>query len=149
MEDTKILNGLRFYINDQVCYEFKKKIHQFEKNGKISTKRAEQILDAFNNTYQTSYFSVLGEKSLLSPKKKTTNIKNICKKLKLKEDKNDWDGYLYQSIIDALAYFDGESHPVLVTCDSSFAKKVKMQGYRIINPLKQNQKEIEKILGIS
>jgi len=48
---------------------------------------------------------------------------DICNELNLKTGKNDWDGFLYQSIIDALAFFDAESHPILVTCDGSFGKK--------------------------
>ena len=145
--ETKVCNSLQFFVNDQVCSEFDNKIHQFVKYNKISNERAEQIMESFNNTYKNIYFKVIGKKSLLSPKKQGTSSKDICKELNLKEGKNDWDGRLYQSIIDALAYFDGESHPILITCDGSFAKKVKSKGYRIINPLKQSRKEIQAVLA--
>lgn len=146
-QETKVCNFLKFFVNNQVCLEFDNKIHQFVKNNKISNKRADQIIDSFNNNYKDIVFKVIGKKSLLSPKKQGTSFKDICKDLNLKEGKNDWDGLLYQSIIDALAYFDGASHPILVTCDGSFAKKVKSKGYRIINPLKQNRNEIQAVLA--
>ena len=145
--DTKICNSLQFFVNDQVCLEFEKKICQFEKSGKLSKKKANQILDAFTNDYKNIYFKVLGKKSLLSPKKQETSINVICKELNLKAGKNDWDGLLYQSIIDALAFFTVESHPILVTCDGSFAKKVKSKGYRIINPMKQNCEEMKAVFA--
>jgi hypothetical protein len=134
-------------VNDQVCLEFEKKIRQFEKDGKISKKKADQILDAFTNHYKKIYFKVLDKKSLLSPKKQETSIDVICKDLKLKAGKNDWDGLHYQSIIDALAFFGAESHPILVTCDGSFARKVKSKGYRIIDPIKQSRDEIKAVFA--
>jgi len=143
--NTKVCNSLQFFVNDQVCLEFENKIRQFEKNGKISKKNADQILDSFTNHYKNIYFKVLDKKSLLSPKKEATSIDVICKDLNLKAGKNDWDGLHYQSIIDALAFFDAESHPILVTCDKSFAMKVKSKGYRIINPIKQSRQEIQAV----
>ena len=145
--DTKVCNSLQFFVNDQVCLEFENKIRQFEQNGKISKKNAVQILDSFTNHYKNIYFIVLGNKSLLSPKKQATSIDVICKDLNLKAGKNDWDGLHFQSIIDALAFFDAESHPILVTCDESFAMKVKSKGYRIINPRKQSREEIQAVLA--
>lgn len=143
--ETKICNTLRFFVNDQVCLEFENKISQFEKIGKISKKRADQIMDSFSNDYKNDYFTVLGKKSLLFPNKKQTSIDNICDELNLKTGKNDWDGFMYQSIIDSLAFFDAESHPILVTCDEPFGKKVKNKGYRVINPLKQNCEEMKAV----
>ena len=145
--ETKICNSLQFFVNDQVCLEFENKISQFEKTGKISKKKADQILDAFSNHYKNEYFTVLGKKSLLFPKKQQTSIGVICNELNLKTGKNDWDGFLYQSIIDSLAFFDAESHPILVTCDESFGKKVKNKGYRVIDPKRQNREEIKAVFA--
>jgi len=145
--DTKVCNSLQFFVNDQVCLEFENKIRQFETNGRISKKMAYEVLDAFANHYKGIYFKVLGKKSLLSPKKQETSIDAVCKELNLKAGKNDWDGLLYQSIIDALAFFGAESHPILVTCDGPFAEKVKNKGYRIINPMKQSRDEIQATLA--
>lgn len=145
--DTKIVNSLQFFVNDKVCSEFEKKIREFEKNDKISKKRADQILDSFTNDYKKIYFKVLGENSLLAPQKPKTSLDEICIDLKLKSGKNDWDGLHYKSIIDALAFFDGESHPILVTCDRAFSYKVKKKGYRIINPIKQSRDEIQAIFA--
>jgi len=145
--DTKVCNSLQFFVNDQVCLEFENKIRQFEKNGKISKKNAEQILDAFTNHYKNIYFRVLDKESLLFQKKQETSIDAICKELNLKAGKNDWDGLLYQSIIDELAFFDAESHPILVTCDGPFARKVKSKGYRVINPIKQSRDEIQAVFA--
>lgn len=145
--DTKVCNSLQFFVNDQVCLEFENKIRQLEKNGKISKKNADQILDAFTNHYKNIYFKVLDKKSLLFPKKQETSIDAICKELNLKAGKNDWDGLLYQSIIDSLAFFDAESHPILVTCDGSFARKIKSKGYRVINPIKQSRDKIQAVFA--
>jgi len=53
----------------------------------------------------------------------------------------------YQSMVNALAYLGGESHPILVTCDTKFGNTVKANGFRIINPLKQSIEEISDIIG--
>lgn len=37
--ETKICNSLQFFVNDQVCLEFEKKISQFKGSGKISKKK--------------------------------------------------------------------------------------------------------------
>jgi hypothetical protein len=145
--DTKVIKSLIFFVNDQVCKEFNYKIYQFVQFGEMSKQKADQILDAFNNHYKDKDFKVLPKHSLLDPKKQKTGIEEICEELKLKSGKNDWDGFHFQSIIDSLAHFAAESHPILVTCDRKFAGKVKGKGYRIINPEMQSQKEIEAILS--
>jgi hypothetical protein len=124
----------------------KNKINQFERSGEISKQKADQIRDDFNDYYKDKYFRIL-KKSLLAPQIQETSIEMICNELNLKPGKNDWDGLHYQSIIDSLAYFTAESHPILVTCDKDFAKMVRGKGYRVINPQKQSQKEIEAVLA--
>lgn len=138
--------NLHLVINDQVCNEFINKIKIFSKTGELSKKKATEIEREFITFYKRHVFRVIGQ-NIISNTKLERTLKNIIDELGLKEGKNDWDALHYQSIVNALAYLGGESHPILVTADSSFAKKVSVKGYRIINPQKQSIDEVKKILG--
>lgn len=144
--DTKVFNSLHYVVNEQVCTEFERKIRHFSNIGKISTKKADDIFDKFTRHYKGKYFRVIGQE-IISNTKQETSIDEVLRDLNLKEGKDDWDGIIYQSIINALAYLGGESHPILVTCDGNFGKKVMSKGYRVINPMKQNPEEIRKVFA--
>lgn len=139
--DTKVSKSLHFVVNEQVCAEFEQKLKHFAHSGKISAEKAERISRTFDSHYKHNYFRVIGQK-IISNTKQETNIDAISQDLNLKAGKNDWDGLIYQSIVNALAFLGGESHPILVTCDDSFGRKVKSKGYRVINPAKQSLDEI-------
>ena len=144
--NTKVYNSLHFVINEQICTEFDSKIRHFSNIGKISTKKADDINNKFNRHYKDKYFRVIGQE-IISNTKQETSIDDVLRDLNLKKGKNDWDGIIYQSIINALAYLGGESHPILVTCDGNFGKKVISKCYRVINPMKQDLEDIRKILA--
>jgi len=133
--ETKVSNGLHFVVNEQVCFEFERKLEHFANTGKISPKSASQINRTFLNHYKEKHFRVIGQK-IVSNTKPETSIDAIYRDLNLKAGKNDWDGFIFQSIVNALAFLGGESHPILVTCDESFGKLVASKGYRVINPAK-------------
>ena len=143
---TKVLNGLIFVVNEQVCTEFERKIRHFSNSGKLSAKKADEIFKKFTRHYKGKEFRVIGQKIISNTKQETT-IEEVIRDLNLNKGKGDWDGLIYQSIINALAYLAGESHPILVTCDEKFGKKVKTKGYRVIDPEKQNPNEIRKIFA--
>lgn len=143
--DTKVCNGLIFVVNEQVCIEFEQKISHFA-TKKITAQKADQIIHAFANHYKGKYFHIIGQR-IISNTKKETCINEINQELNLKEGKNDWDGLIYQSLINALAFLGGASHPILVTCDIKFGKKVSKNGYRVINPMTQSRDEIRAVLG--
>lgn len=144
--DTKVLNSLHFVVNEQVCTEFDSKIRQFSNIGKISQKKADDIIGKFTRHYKGKYFRIIGQE-IISNTKQATSIDDVLRDLKLTKGKDDWDGIIYQSIINALAYLGGESHPILVTCDGTFGKKVMSKGYRVINPMEQNLDEIRKVFA--
>lgn len=144
--DTRVVNSLHFVVNEQVCNEFNSKIFFFSTTGKITSAKYDFIIRKFNRHYKGIYFRVIGQK-IISNTKQETNIDDVMRDLNLTPGKNDWDGVIYQSIINALAYLGGESHPILVTCDSKFGTKVKRKGYRVINPEKQSLDELKKILS--
>ena len=144
--DTKILNSLHFVVNEQVCTEFERKIRHFSNIGKISTKKADGILDKFTRSYKGKYFRFIGQR-IISNTQQEISIDEVLRDLNLKKGKDDWDGSIYQSISNALAYLGGESHPILVTCDEKFENKVKRKGYRVINPMKQSLEEIQAIIA--
>jgi hypothetical protein len=139
--DTKVSNSLHFCVNEQVCIEFERKIKNFGLKGKLSAHRTEWICYSFAKHYKNKDFRVIGQ-NIISNTKHETSFDTISKDLNLKAGKNDWDGLIYQSIINALASFGYESHPILVTCDVKFGRKVKSKGYRVINPEKQTLDEI-------
>lgn len=141
----KITNSLHFNINQQVCDEFERKIKYFSSKNTISDEKANHIIRSFNRNYKGKFFRIIGQK-IISNTKAETSLEEVITALNLKKGKNDWDGLLYQSMINALAYLGGGSHPILVTCDKKFEKLVKINGYRVINPLKQNPDEILKII---
>jgi len=143
--DTRVVNSLHFVLNEQVCIEFNQKIKHFLEAGRISLPKHDDILRKFNNHYKEKYFRIVGQK-IISNTKQETNLEDVIKELNLTPGENDWDGMIYQSIINALAYLGGESHPILVSCDNRFGKKVKNQGYRVINPEKLSPDELKKLL---
>lgn len=143
--DTRFINSLHLVVNEQVCTEFERKIRYFSNIGKISSVKAEHIINKFIRHYKGKYFSVIGQK-IISNTKQETSIDDVIRDLNLREGKDDWDGIIYQSIINALAAPGGESHPILVTCDGNFGKKVESKGYRVINPMKQTIDEIRNVL---
>lgn len=142
----KVSNSLHFNINQQVCDEFERKINFFSSQNIISAKKAHYVVRSFNKNYKNKFFRVIGQ-NIISNSKKETSLDEVLKTLGLEKGKNDWDGLLYQSIINALAYLGGESHPILVTCDKKFGNLVNIRGYRVINPLKQKIEEIESLLN--
>lgn len=144
--DTKVSNSLHFVVNEQVCTEFEQKLNHFAQNGKISAEKAERISHKFASHYKDKYFRVIGQE-IISNTKPEMSIVAISQELNLKAGKNDWDGLIYQSIVNALAFLGGESHPILVTCDGPFARKVKSKGYRVINPAKQSLDEIRAVIA--
>ena len=142
--ETKVSNSLHFVINDQVCAEFENKVREFTKAGKLTTAKADKILDSFSRHYKDHYFKIIGQ-SVISNTKAETDIQAVNEHLNLKSGKNDWDGLIYQSIVNALAFLGGQSHPILVTCDRPFGKKVGASGYRVLNPMQQT---VDEMLGI-
>lgn len=143
---TKAWNSLYFVVNEQVCIEFERQIRYLSNIEKISAKRANDTINKFTRHYKGKYFRVIGQ-GIISSTKKEISIEEILKDLNLKKGKDDWDGIIYQSIINALAYLGGESHPILVTCDEQFGKKVMSKDYRVINPMKQDLENIRKMLA--
>ena len=146
LKSNVISYNLHLVINDQVCNEFINKIKMFSKIGKLSKKKATEIELEFTTFYKGQVFRVIGQ-NIISNTKKEQTLKNIIDEMGFKRGKDDWDALHYQSIVNALAYLGGESHPILVTADSSFAKKVSAKGYGIINPIKQSIEKIKKILS--
>ena len=146
LERNKVVESLHFVINEQICIEFDNKIQQFSEQNRITN--AEAILDKFDKHYKNKIFRVIGQEIISTdPSKVGKSIKEINNELNLSEGKDDWDGLIYQSIINHLAFLAGESHPILVTSDSRFADKVKVKGYRVINPEKQSIEEIMLIIN--
>lgn len=137
----KVSWSLHFVINEQVCSEFEDKIKTFANKGKISRERADNILYMFATHYKGVLFQVVGT-NIISNSQQEKNIDDLIHQLNLNKGKNDWDAIIYKSIVNALAYLGGDSHPILVTCDMNFGKKVAKQGYRVINPEKQNLNDI-------
>lgn len=146
--ETKVLNSLHFVVNEQVCLEFERKIKCFANIDKISEESANQIIRLFNNHYKDKYCRLIGQE-IISNTKSEMSMEEITLDLGLELGKNDWDGLLYQSIVNALAFLGGDSHPILVTCDASFASKVMNKGYRTINPAKQSLNEIRAVISTS
>ena len=144
--DNKVINSLHFVVNEQVCIEFDQKLKDFACSGVLSADKADRIKSSFARNYKGKYFRVIGQE-IISNTKQEVSIDAIAKDLNLKASRNDWDGLIYQSIVNALAYLGGDSHPILVTCDVKFGKKVSSKGYRVINPEKQNLDEIRVILA--
>jgi predicted nucleic acid-binding protein len=145
LASNKVKFSLRFVINEQVCSEFLNKIKDFCKAGKLPEKNADEINRKFTKFYKGKVFRIIDQK-IISNTKLEQNLNKVIEELGLKKGKNDWDALHYQSIVNALAYLGGESHPIFVTADSSFANKVAPKGYRVINPMKQSIKEIKEIL---
>ena len=142
LERNKIVESLHFVINEQVCFEFDKKIRQF------SEQNAEVILDKFDRHYKNKIFRVIGQEIISSDSSKVgKSIKEINNELNLREGKDDWDGRIYRSIINHLALLVGDSHPILVTSDGGFADKVKEKGYRVIDPEKHSIEDIKLIIN--
>jgi len=144
--ETKVTHSLHFVINEQVCVEFDCKLEDFATRGKISAERARTINRTFSRRYKNSFFRIIGQQ-VISNTKEATSIESINQDLNLIPGKNDWDGFIYQSIVNALAYLGGSSLPILVTCDKAFGIKVHNQGYQVINPAKQTQEEIRLLIS--
>jgi predicted nucleic acid-binding protein len=142
--ETKVCHSLHFVINQQVCTEFENKLRHFAKNGKLTTAKADKILDRFNRHHKDRDFKIIGQ-SIISNTKSETDLHTVNERLNLKPGKNDWDGLIFQSIVNALAFLGGQSHPILVTCDGPFGKKVGACGYRVVNPMQQT---VDEMLGI-
>lgn len=143
---TKVSKSLHFVVNEQVCYEFERKLEHFANTEKIFAESADRISRTFTNHYKDKYFRVIGQ-DIISNTKRQTSLDEISQDMNLTAGKNDWDGLIYQSIVNALAFLGGESHPILVTCDASFGRKVMSKGYRVINPAKQSLDEIGVIIA--
>ncbi len=146
LEQNKVSLQLHFVVNEQVCSEFSKKINEFGKTGRLSRDKAKRIIRIFFECYAGKTFRVVGQE-IISNTKQEQSLEQIIKELKLTKGKNDWDALHYQSIVNALAYLGGQSHPIFVTGDTSFAKKMSQKGYRVINLTKQSIEEIKKILA--
>ena len=144
--NTKVLYGLHFVINVQVTNEFSDKVDTFVKYGKLSPEGGVQVKAKFDTYYKGKMFRVIGQQLISNTKLETTREK-VEQDLSLTRGKNDWDGLHYQSMVNALAWLGGKSHPILVTADRKFANKVEHQGYRVINVLKTSQRDIEKIIA--
>lgn len=143
--ETRVAKSLHFNINEQVCIEFLRKIEHFSYEGRISQEKANDIISQFERSYRGKYFHVIGQR-IISNVKEETSLDDILRNLGLEKGKNDGDGIIFQSIVNALACLGGKSHPILVTCDKKFAKLVKKNGYRIINPETQSVDEIIEII---
>ena len=144
--ETKVLHNLHFVINEQVIKEFVNKVDSFIDKNQISYPKGELIKSQFLQFHNGKVFRVIGQ-GIVSNTKIETTFAEIIHELSLTENKDDWDGYHYQSIANALAYLGGESNPILVTADKMFANKVAQKGYKVINPLKQSKSEIENIIA--
>lgn len=143
---TKVKYALHFVINEQVCSEFERKIRLFVKRNRITETTAERVLRQFLNYHKNKNFRVIGQKIISNVKKETT-LDTAINELKLKRGKNDWDAIHYQSIVNALAAYGGKSHPILVSCDVKFSRKIAAKGFRVINPMKQGPDEIKLIFA--
>ncbi len=143
--NVRLVNSLHCVVNEQACDEFNNKIANFAKNGKISVLKANNIIDKFNQHYKNNIFSVIGY-NIISNTKEETSLITILQRLSLVQGKNDWDGKIYQSIVNALACYGGGSHPILITSDFKFGKKVAANGFRVIDPSKQSREEILALL---
>ena len=143
---TRMLYSLSFVVNEQVCSEFESKIKSFAETGKLTIKDADRNAHKFFKHYKNKVFRLIGQ-GIVSNTKQEVTIDAVCKTLDLKVGKNDWDGLIYQSIVNRLAFLGGESHPILVTCDRPLERKVKAQGYRVINPARQNVDEIRALIA--
>ncbi len=139
---TKATSRLHFVINEQVCKEFSERIKEFSVSRPHLNINAERILNLFFNHYVGCKFRVIGQE-IISNTKEEQNLSIIIKELNLITGKNDWDALHYQSMVNALAFLGGESHPILVSGDNDFVKKVARKGYRVINLNKQSLKEVK------
>lgn len=144
--DTRADKSLHFVINEQVGEEFVRKIECFSRVGRISRQRGEEVIRQFEQHCKGKYFRVIGQ-SIVSNLKPEVSIDEVFRDLKLTPGVDDWDGLIYQSIVNALAFLGGESHPFLVSCDRVFSNKVRGKGYRVIDPMRQSKKEIGKVLS--
>jgi hypothetical protein len=84
--------------------EFEKKIAAFVSQGRLSSTNGKYINSQFSRFYKSRVFRVIGQ-SIISNVKKETSLSEVVESLSLRMGKNDWDGYHYQSIVNALAYF--------------------------------------------
>jgi len=139
---TKAASRLHFVINEKVCNEFSERIKEFSVSRPHLNINAERTLNLFFNHYAGYKFRVIGQE-IISNTKEEQNLSMIIEELNLTIGKNDWDALHYQSIVNALAYLGGESHPILVSGDNNFVKKVARKGYRVINLNKQSLEEIK------
>ena len=137
---TKTTSRLHFVINEQVCNEFSERIKEFSVSKPHLNINAERILNLFFNHYAGYKFRVIGQE-IISNTKEEQSLSKIIEELNLIIGKNDWDALHYQSMVNALAFLGGESHPILVTGDNDFAKKVARKGYRVVNLNKQSLEE--------
>lgn len=144
--DTKVTMGLHFVVNEQVCIEFDRKLRDFSSNGKIPAVEADRIGRVFNRDHRNKCFQVVGQKIISNTKQEKT-LNTICQDLNLRVGQNDWDGRICQSIVNALAFLGGASHPILVTCDGAFGRKAMSKGYRVIDPARQSLDEIRAVIS--
>ena len=134
--ETKVLHSLHFVINEQVIKEFIDKVDSFIEKNQISNPKGELIKSQFLQFYNGKVFRVIGQ-GIVSNTKIETSFAEIIHELSLTENKDDWDGYHYQSIVNALAYLGGESNPILVTADKVFGNKVAQKGYKSTKTIKE------------
>lgn len=143
--EIKIGKSLRFLVNEQVCNEFEDKIQIIYESGRISKSRYESVLRQFHLSYKGKYFKIVGEKTISNTKMEISFSEAITK-LNLVEGKNDWDARIYLSLANALAHYARESHPILVSSDAKFNKKIINKSFRVINPEKHTRTEILTLL---
>lgn len=96
---SKVKYSLHFNINEQVCIEFENKIQDFIKYEKITKAEANKIIRKFSK-YKGKSFRVIGQ-NIISNTKRETSFDQIKEDLDLKKGKNDWDGKIYQSIVNS------------------------------------------------
>ena len=132
---TRCLFSLVLYVNEQVCSEFDDRILEFTIRGRLSIDRAAKIRHKFNAHYKSKVFKLAGQDPISNSFNKV-DIDQVNSDLSLVKDKNDWDGLHYQSLVNALGFLVGESHPFLVSSDVKFVNKVSRRGFRVINPQK-------------
>jgi predicted nucleic acid-binding protein len=142
---VKIPNSLVFCISKSVVFEFKKKISEFESNGKIDQNKAQQIRDKFDRDYLDRWFRIV-EPKRSATRPRSLTLTEVFRQTRSRMYSDNRDVSILYAIENALGGLGGLSHPILITSDTRFAKRAKKLGYRTINPAKRTSVEILKII---
>jgi len=144
--ETRVGLSIMIDTSIHVQQEFYNVLNRKYQNGNLTSEKAKKIKYLSDAYFKEVFRMCDNNRQPPIDKKRKMNENIIIKKYNLKPTKDIGDAKILSCVMNYLYFLGGSSKPYIVTSDKKFQKIISAENYRIIDPEKQNESEIEVLL---